>query len=226
MKAMQFQNQHEILSVMNMMLSKNLIDDSRMEDPMAYVINSHWYVLESVPGIIVLSDFSVRRDGNVTIMLADERPNLNGVKRGSAFIHELREAIQYAFEKYHFIRLSAPCLEENKRSRHLMRALGFRYEGTLRNAALVHGIPHNIRMYSMTVEDLSHDTENDISQPATVAGHDAGTTGFEQLFSRKPGQDQGRVHGTDQCADEPVAKRGWLDALWPGKRRTAAGTHG
>lgn len=61
----------------------------------------------------------------------------------------LEELIRMVFEESHAHRLFLDVFESNARARHLYESLGFVYEGTLREAALVDGEYHSLCLMSL-----------------------------------------------------------------------------
>ncbi len=61
----------------------------------------------------------------------------------------LAELLRIVFEDFHAHRFFLDVFEFNARARHLYESLGFVYEGTLREAALVNGVYHSLRLMSI-----------------------------------------------------------------------------
>ena len=61
----------------------------------------------------------------------------------------LSDLIRIVFDEHHAHRLFLDVFESNTRARHLYESLGFVYEGTLREAALVDGKYHSLRLMSL-----------------------------------------------------------------------------
>jgi len=69
-----------------------------------------------------------------------------GCGTGRRFLEDL---IRMVFEEFHAHRLFLDVFESNARARHLYESLGFVYEGTLREAALVDGEYHSLCLMSL-----------------------------------------------------------------------------
>ena len=67
----------------------------------------------------------------------------------------LEELIRMAFEDFHAHRFFLDVFETNARARHLYESLGFVYEGTLREAALVDGAYHSLCLMSILDREYS-----------------------------------------------------------------------
>ena len=64
-----------------------------------------------------------------------------------------RAMIEYAFDELEMNRIEIRCSAENERSAAIPKRLGFKLEGTLRQAEVLHGRAHDFLIFGLLAED-------------------------------------------------------------------------
>ena len=64
-----------------------------------------------------------------------------------------RAMIEYAFDELEMNRIEIRCSAENERSAAIPKRLGFKLEGTLRQAEVLHGRAHDFLVFGLLAED-------------------------------------------------------------------------
>ena len=107
-------------------------------------------------------DFAIREDGRIVggagIHSVDPLSRnaqlgyyLLPPARGRGVLHRAAHALTgAAFTKLGFQRLEIRCIRENERGRAVAERLGYRYEGMLEDAELLHGAFRDVALYAMT----------------------------------------------------------------------------
>jgi len=73
----------------------------------------------------------------------------------------VKEVIKFGFNEMELIRIQAKCFVENIGSEQVMKKVGMTYEGTIRKGMFVKGKHHDLKMYSILVDEkISPDESN------------------------------------------------------------------
>ena len=67
----------------------------------------------------------------------------------------LREVISFGFDQMELIRIEGKCESNHVASEKVLKKLGMTYEGTLRKEVIINGIPRDVKVYSVLIDECN-----------------------------------------------------------------------